>query len=202
MLSVYILSYLLMVISISFRWKDMESNSDILIFWYSYSCKTRDYIEANKNPQAAQIFPHSCRRCPCPHGAWRRQHLLWRVGPGWKMLDHRLVPCIFLGSNLDSRLKHWKIIHHVFWTIISVALSCFSTTSELQVVIWAERCMDWNTKMGRLSLLALSAIIYYSVSGGPYGAEVCRGFPSKYLQGMNHESWTVCIQYISWMVGD
>lgn len=55
----------------------------------------------------------------------------------------------------------------------------------------------------RLSLLALSAIIYYSVSGGPYGAEVwTRGFGSKYLQGMNHESWTVCIQYISWMVGD
>lgn len=27
---------------------DTESNSDILIFWYSYSRKTRDYIEANK----------------------------------------------------------------------------------------------------------------------------------------------------------
>ena len=198
----WIVSILVYIFCYTFWWwlpfhsgVDMESNMDILIFLIFVFPQSKRLHWSNKASVGCTDFSSQLPTVsPCPHGAWRRQHLLWRVGPGWKMLDHRLVPCISFGDLvLDSHLKHWTIIHHVFWTIISVVLSYFSATSELQVVVWA----------ARLSLLALSAIIYYSVSGGPYGAEVwTRRFPSKYLQGMNHESWSVCIQYISWMVGD
>lgn len=118
MLSVYILSYLLMVISISFRWKDMESNSDILIFLIFVFPQNKRLHWSKQTSVGCRDFSSQLPTVsPCPHGAWRRQHLLWRVGPGWKMLDHRLVPCIFAGDLISIHVGSIEKLFYNIWTL-------------------------------------------------------------------------------------